>query len=135
MSPQRKATAGLLVTFASILLVWDIYVAHNTIADDTISELLRDVSYHWWSLPFILGIVMGHLFWNQPEGDRKSVGDRAKDFWWRVFPLGALMLTRDLVNLVWALPTFAYVNLIAFVGGFLVGARWWPQAEATKEQS
>jgi len=66
----RRITAILLGGSALGLLVWDVYVANNDLHNDTISEIVRDLSHRFYSLPFILMVVMGHLFWNQPPEKR-----------------------------------------------------------------
>jgi hypothetical protein len=119
-SKLRKITAVLLVVFSTILLVWDIGVAYNDVRDDTISELLRDVSHNWWSLPFILMGVMGHLFWNRPGTERHmKLGLLAGTT--------AAVVLRDLINLAYPLPTFPFANLCMALLGFVLGALWWPQ--------
>jgi cytochrome bd-type quinol oxidase subunit 2 len=99
----RKTTAILLAVFTVVLLVWDIDVAHNDVKNDTISELLRDISHNFWTLPFVLMGIMGHLFWNRQGKVRK------------------------LRFVVVTLPTWHYANLIVGTLGFLGGALWWPQ--------
>jgi hypothetical protein len=110
------------------LLVWDVYVANNDLHNDTISELVRDLSHRFYSLPFILMIVMGHLFWNQPLSKRLPVEKRLKTFWTKVVAPAGVVVARDLLNLVVALPTFDYANLLMGLIGFFVGALCWPQA-------
>lgn len=124
----RKITAVLLGSAALGLLGWDIYVANNDLHNDTISEIVRDLSHRFYSLPFILMICMGHFFWNQPQSVRLPDAERLKIFWTRVAAPAAVMIVRDLVNLVWTLPTFDYANLVLGVAGFFVGALFWPQA-------
>ena len=124
----RKITAIMLGSAALVLLIWDIWVANNEVANDTISEILRDLSHRFYSLPFILMIVMGHLFWNQPIEARASKEVRIKTFWIYAAGPSAVVILRDVVNLFVQLPTFAYANLVLAAAGFLVGAKFWPQA-------
>jgi hypothetical protein len=116
----RKITAILLAVFTVILLVWDIDVANNDVRDDTVSELLRDISYNWWTLPFVLMGIMGHLFWNRPGPNRGLQ-------FWKLAIATALVAVRDLVNLAHPLSSSIYANLIVGVVGFFCGALWWPQ--------
>jgi len=123
----RKITAVMLVMFTVILLVWDIDVAHNDVKDDTISELLRDLSHDWLTLPFVLMGIMGHLFWNRPGEDRNLQ-------FTKLTSVTALVVLRDLINLAHSLPTFQFANLVAALAGFICGALWWPQLVPTKEE-
>ena len=61
----RKATSLVLGATAILLIGWDIYVAGNRMPGDTISELLLDFSIKHPIIPFILGVLVGHLFWPQ----------------------------------------------------------------------
>ena len=116
----RKITATMLVVFSLILLGWDIDVANNDVRDDTISELLRDLSHRYWLLPFTLMGVMGHLFWNKPGTERAMQFNK-------LLCACAVVGARDLVNLVFPLPTLPAANAGVAVLGFILGARWWPQ--------
>ena len=124
---NRKKTASLLAVATVVLLVWDVIVANNSAPDDTISELLRDLSHSWYSLPGILGIIMGHLFWNRPQ---PSYEERLRRFRFVVLPLGGIMIGRDLLNLAVPLPEVPHANLATFGIGFVIGAVWWSQAPA-----
>ncbi len=123
----RRLTAVLLVVFSLILLVWDINVAYNDVKDDTISELLRDLSYDRWVLPFALMGVMGHLIWNRPGEDKPF-------HFKKLLAVTALVLLRDLINLTYPLPTFQFANLILGLLGFVGGAVWWPQLIPAEKQ-
>jgi len=116
----RKTTAALLGVFSTILLVWDVKVANNDVKEDTISELLRDVSHDFWVLPFALMGVMGHLFWNRP-GTKREIKFN--------YLVGAVVvvLARDMLGLVVQLPTFTSAPVVVGVLGFMLGAAWWPQ--------
>lgn len=116
----RKTTAALLVISAVGLLLWDIDVATNDVKDDTISELLRDISHRFWILPFMLMGVMGHLFWNR-SGRKKTFKPGL------LIGASVLVGSRDLLNWAVELPTWPYANLVLGVLGFLAGALWWPQ--------
>jgi len=131
---SRKITSVLLGSAALILLIWDIEVAYNATEGDTISEIVRDLSHRFYSLPFTLMVVMGHLFWNQAEGDRLPLEVRRKVFWMRVAVPVAILLGSDVLNHFVELPTFNYANLVLAAIGFFVGAAWWPQALPPKEE-
>ena len=124
----RRITAILLGGSALGLLVWDVYVANNDLHNDTISELVRDLSHRFYSLPFILMVVMGHLFWNQPQEKRLPDAERMRVFWTKVVGPAGTLIGLDLLNLAVALPHPPYANLMLAVVGFFVGAFFWPQA-------
>lgn len=109
-------------------MVWDVKVAFNDVPGDTISELIRDLGHAWYSLPYIMGVVMGHLFWNRAPAEMREPKEHLRVFFLYVGGSSALMLTRDVVNHFVGLPAFTYANLILVVIGFAVGATWWPQA-------
>ena len=126
----RRAFAVLLSVAALSLGALDIYAASKDFADDTISELLRDVSHDFYLLPFALCAVMGHFFVNvRREEDR-----RPERFWWLVTACGFVLL-RDLVNFATPLPTFHYANSVAGAIGFLLGVLWWPQGPQVVDQN
>lgn len=127
----RSVTAGLLAVSASVLLVWDVYVGTNELSDDTISELLRDLSHDFYSLPFILMICMGHFFWNRPPTNMPSKEVRVRMFWFGVVGSSIAVILRDVVNAFVTLPVIDHANLVVGVVGFFVGAVLWPQASAT----
>lgn len=61
----RLATIIILVVTAILLIVWDIVVAANPVAGDTISEITLAFARKHPVVPFIMGVIMGHLFWPQ----------------------------------------------------------------------
>ena len=116
----RQTTTILLILCSLILLAWDVKVATNEVKDDTISELLRDVSWDVWLLPFMLMGVMGHLFWNRPGVHKETK---------HALLIGSCLVIglRDIVWHVASLPPLPYANLACGAVGFVLGARWWPQ--------
>jgi len=130
----RRITSAFLVIFFSVGALWDVYVAHNDVEGDTISEIFRDLSHAWYSIPFVFGIVVGHLFWNQPAEQRKSKEERRRIFFSVVVPATVAVLLRDLANQSVEMPGFDYANLVALVVGFFVGARYWPQGMPQEEE-
>lgn len=119
---NRTITIVLLVVAATVLLFWDVYVATNDVKDDTISEFLRDLSYDFWILPYLLMGVMGHLFWNRDEGSSRTFRPQV------LVGSSVLVGLRDVVNAFVALPTHPYAPLVTGLIGFTVGAMFWPQA-------
>lgn len=125
----RRLTVVFLSTSVLGLLIWDIYVANNDVKNDTISEVVRDVSHEFWVIPFALMAVMGHLFWNTATSAERRARLRFKTL---MALVGAVGL-RDLVNLQVDLPTFFATPLVVGIVGFLLGAWLWPQHYGGKE--
>jgi hypothetical protein len=67
MSSNVRITT--LLIFAAIVLLggWDIYVASNNVPGDTISEVILAASLNRPVIPFVSGVVCGHLFWPQTK--------------------------------------------------------------------
>lgn len=63
----RRVTIILLVAFVVVLAGWDIFAAAEPTAGDTISELVLATARRHPVLPFVVGIICGHLFWPQGE--------------------------------------------------------------------
>lgn len=57
----RSITVGLLITVTIVLIAWDIYVASNKTEGDTETEVLRSWSRLFPTLPYALGVVLGHF--------------------------------------------------------------------------
>ena len=117
----RKITIAFMVVCAVFLGVWDLYVALNESLGDTISEVTRDASHTVWTIPFVFGVVTGHLFWN-----RKTPGTKNLKGLWVATGMVAL---RDMAGV----PVIYYGNLILLAVGFMLGALWWPQTFVTQD--
>lgn len=61
----RLWTIGILLFVTFGLIAWDIYVATNREKRDTISVVMLDTARKHPAIPFLLGVIMGHLFWPQ----------------------------------------------------------------------
>ena len=59
----KKITVCLLLAMIAILGLWDVFAVSNNVAGDTISSIVLGTAHKYPIIPFILGIVMGHLFW------------------------------------------------------------------------
>ena len=68
---NRRATIAILVAFVAVLIAWDVYVALTPEDGDTISEVTLSFAQLHPVLPFVFGVVMGHLFWPQLPASRK----------------------------------------------------------------
>ena len=61
----RLWTIGILVGVTLLLIVWDVYAATNKERGDTISEVVLGFARRHPVIPFLLGVLMGHLLWPQ----------------------------------------------------------------------
>jgi hypothetical protein len=61
----KEVTTIIIWATLATLIIWDIVVANNHTAGDTISEvMLRQASSHP-IIAFALGVLVGHLLWPQ----------------------------------------------------------------------
>jgi len=59
---ELKTVTACLIILATIGLIgWDVYVAWNDLKGDTISEITMGWAMHKPFIPFITGIIIGHL--------------------------------------------------------------------------
>ncbi len=61
----NKQTSWVLAVCSLILMVWDYQMFSNNIDGDTISEITVKNSIRHPIIPFLFGILGGHLFWYQ----------------------------------------------------------------------
>lgn len=122
MSRNRLISGVLTVVCFGIMILWDIYPALTPEEGDTISELSRDISTYWYSLPFVFGILPGHFFFNREDRSTRNIPV--------LWVLAAILLARDIVNI----GTFDGGMPISFVLGVIAGAVWWPQAPAKERE-
>jgi hypothetical protein len=61
----KTVTVLLIVLTILTLGVWDVYAVANETPGDTISEIVLKASLRRPIIPFIIGVVCGHLFWPQ----------------------------------------------------------------------
>lgn len=122
----RTATAVILLIPLALWLIWDIYVASNSLKGDTISEITRDLSHGLYFLPFSLGGIMGHFFFNAPAGGRPN----RFNLWLGVVAAVALF---DVLVLRGQALAWSYANTMAVTVGFGVGAYLWPQTLPSPE--
>ena len=59
----KTVTIAICVGTTIALVAWDLYVGTNSITGDTISEVFWSVASQHPVVPFLFGLVMGHLFW------------------------------------------------------------------------
>lgn len=68
---HRRLTIGILAAVTLLLVAWDVYVALEPVPGDTISEVILEAARRRVVVPFLAGVLCGHLFWPQYV-ERKS---------------------------------------------------------------
>ena len=61
----RKLTLWGLIAFVAILIVYDIAIYITPPSGDTISEVVLGLARQHPVIPFLLGVLGGHLCWPQ----------------------------------------------------------------------
>lgn len=111
-----KVTTTLIAVTIVVWVLWDLYVALNGHRGDTESEVIRTFSNRHFAFPLIIGIVMGHFFWN--------VATPISPWWSRIgLPIvGLTAIVVDYLKLVpWINPGWP------FLAGIILGRLLWPQ--------
>lgn len=67
---MRKWTVLFIIATVVIIAGYDMYAIFVDGKEASISQVIIDWSYQYPSLTFLMGFVMGHLFWRMP--DRKK---------------------------------------------------------------
>lgn len=55
-------TQIILGIIAVVVLVWDVLLYFDPIPDNTVSKAVREASKKWLIIPFLAGVVCGHLW-------------------------------------------------------------------------
>lgn len=113
---MKKITQIVMAVSILVWIVWDIVVATNRTPGDTESEIIRGFASQHLTVPWAVGVLMGHFFWNVKQGVPR----------WRtlvVMPLITLAIVAVDVwgNLPYVLP------VIPFLVGVGAGRLLWPQ--------
>lgn len=53
----------LLIGVCGLIAAWDVYAVYGPGPRYTVSAQIRDWASEWPVLPFLLGLLAGHLFW------------------------------------------------------------------------
>ena len=61
----RTITVGILVAVVVLLIVWDVYAYLAGGSQATISRVTLAFAGEHPVVPFLIGVVSGHLFWPQ----------------------------------------------------------------------
>jgi hypothetical protein len=109
-------TIGILAVALAGLIGWDLYVATNMVKGDTISEVVLGWSRKVWTLPLIVGIACGHLFWPLP---------RPRPIWVAIGVLagcGIVAIVLDIVGHPPVMPAIPFA-IGGTIGHFIWGQR------------
>lgn len=58
-----RSTHWVLVITSIVLIGLDLYWARTPREGDTLSEVIRKYAKRWLVIPFLAGVLAGHLFW------------------------------------------------------------------------
>lgn len=118
---NTKLKTKLLIALSTLGIIgYDIWVAVEPTDDDTISEILRGLSYDWGIVPFLWGILTGHLF------IKKSWTGYKFKSWWRYIYLSASAIG---VGAVSYFDLFSIHPTVWLGLGAIAGWMFWPQFE------
>jgi hypothetical protein len=71
MAKYREITGWFVVALFVSIAVYDVWVISTAGKDASISQVLIDYAYAYPSFPFIMGFIMGHIFWRMPDKEKK----------------------------------------------------------------
>lgn len=63
----KKLTVYFILSVIVLIGVYDIYVIYTAGTEASISNTMIVWAYKYPSFPFLMGFVMGHLFWRMRE--------------------------------------------------------------------
>lgn len=69
---MRTITGYFIVAMVAIIIIYDFYAIAVGGKDASISQYLIDWSYDYPISAFLMGVVMGHLYWRMPNKDKKD---------------------------------------------------------------
>lgn len=73
-TPTKFKTTWVIAVCAAVLIGWDIYAALSPV-EPTISALSLHFSQRHPVIPFLFGVIAGHLFWPQEVKARGNGGE------------------------------------------------------------
>lgn len=62
-------TLGFILFMVASIVIFDFYIIFKKGKLESISAWLIRLAYRYPSIPFLLGFVCGHLFWQMPDVD------------------------------------------------------------------
>jgi len=60
---MRAWTIGILVTVSVVLIAWDVWAYYGGGGEATISVVVLGFAQDHPSVPFLLGVIAGHVLW------------------------------------------------------------------------
>lgn len=64
---MKNMTMIFTVVIVVIVTVYDVYAMAIGGTENSISHMLITYAYHYPILPFLVGFIMGHLFWRMRD--------------------------------------------------------------------
>lgn len=114
-------TMGVILLFAIGIIGWDLYVVKNEIKGDTVSALIYEASLKLSFIPYLIGVLMGHLFW--PKKKSELIDNDAVKGLFVCLYLTTVPLTFDVLNLL--LWKQEVVPLAGLLLGLAIGHFFW----------
>lgn len=122
----RRAISRLCWGIVFVFIAWDLYLMKDGIPDNTWSEVMRSAGGRYPVVPWLLGLLLGHLFHPQdnpePLVDREAAGT----------VLVVLTLALVLLGSASAAWPLWWAGALA-LAGFIVGQVLWPMGRKTKD--
>ena len=109
----KRITTCVVIATIAILAIYDTVILLEPTQGDTISEIVRQWASDYGSVPFGVGVLVGHWFWPR-AGVLRSIP--------ALLVVCALMLGADLLTTLRFMPV---VNLI--LGAVAGGVFWGPE--------
>lgn len=60
---MKKITLLFLGALTAVVAIYDVYVLSSAGAEATISSVIISLSHDFLIIPFLAGVLAGHLFW------------------------------------------------------------------------
>ncbi len=60
---MKKVTLPVLGALLAVIAIYDVYALTNGGAESTISSVIISLSHDFLIIPFLFGVLAGHLFW------------------------------------------------------------------------
>ncbi len=100
MSP-RNVTAMLVISLILLLVLFDFVIYARGGSEATISRVILRWAIGWPFVPFMAGLLCGHLFWSQDLTQRSQTGREPVWLWYVFFAVAALCLVVLAATLGW----------------------------------
>lgn len=121
LSKTHYMTIVIMVVCALGFIGWDVYVVNNEIKGDSISAILYEASLRISLIPYLVGILLGHLFW--PKKELSLIKNNATTGLMVCLYVGLIPMIFDIINLlVWKQDIIPLAGLML---GLLVGHFFW----------